>query len=146
MAHAENEVIINKPVDEVYQFLADGTNNTRWRSGVVSISLVSGSAGAEGAEYTQMVKGPGGRPIAADYRITVARPGNELSFVVITGPARPKGSYYFENVAGRTKLRFVLDFEPKGIARLLGPMVAKTMQSEVAQLVRLKEVLETAAN
>lgn len=45
MAHAENEVIINKPVPEVYSFLADGTNNTEWRPGVVSIELTSGQAG-----------------------------------------------------------------------------------------------------
>ena len=76
MAHAENEVIINKPVPEVYSFLADGTNNTKWRPGVVSIELSSGQAGQEGALYKQTLKGPGGRNIDGDYKITVANPNN----------------------------------------------------------------------
>ena len=34
MAHAENEVTINRPAPEVYAFLADVLNNPKWRSGV----------------------------------------------------------------------------------------------------------------
>jgi uncharacterized membrane protein len=142
MAHAENEVIINKPIDEVYQFLADGTNNTKWRPGVVSISLRSGASGTVGAEYAQLLKGPGGSHIAGDYKITVASPSKELSFTVIAGPARPTGGYYLEAAQTGTKVRFVLDLQPKGLARLMDPIIARTMQNEVAQLTRLKQVLE----
>ena len=87
MAHAENEAMINKPVPKVYSFLADGTNNTEWRPGVVSIELSSGQAGQVGALYKQTLKGPGGRNIDGDYKITVANPNKELSFVVTAGPA-----------------------------------------------------------
>lgn len=143
MAHAENEVIINKPVPEVYSFLADGTNNTRWRPGVVSIELSSGQAGQVGALYKQTLKGPGGRNIDGDYKITVANPNKELSFVVTAGPARPSGSYYFESVDNGTKLKFVLDYQPKGLAILMGPMITRTMRSEVANLANLKQLLES---
>ena len=48
MAHAENEITIDRPAAEVYDFLADGLNNTAWRSGVQNIALASGDAGQLG--------------------------------------------------------------------------------------------------
>ena len=57
MAHAENEITIDRPAAEVYAFLADGLNNTKWRPGVKDIALASGAAGAEGAVYSQTLTG-----------------------------------------------------------------------------------------
>jgi uncharacterized membrane protein len=142
MAHAENEIIINKSVAEIYAFLADGLNNPKWRPGVVSINLIAGQTGLVGAQYKQVLKGPGGRHIDGDYKVTVAKPNKELGFTVIAGPARPTGSYLLETVANYTKVRFILDFQPKGLAKLMGPMIQKTMVSEVNQLANLKQVLE----
>lgn len=93
MAHAENEITIDRPAAEVYDFLADGLNNTAWRSGVKDIELASGDAGQLGAVYSQTLTGPRGRPIQGDYRITVAEPGRLLAFNVVAGPARPHGDY-----------------------------------------------------
>lgn len=142
MAHDENQIEINKPITTVYNFLADGLNNPKWRPGVISIELKSGNASQSGAEYKQVLKGPGGRNIDGDYKITTVVPDKELSFVVTAGPARPTGNYYFEPTAKGTKIKFVLDFRPKGLAKLMGPMINKTMKKEVSQLSALKKVLE----
>ena len=144
MAHAENEVTINKPVAEVYAFVADGMNNPKWRDGVVDIKLASGEAGKVDAQYAQTLKGPGGKNIPGDYRITIAELNHELDFVVVAGPARPIGSFYFTNEGDVTKLKFSLDFQPKGFMKLMGHMIQKTMDHEVGQLVKLKQVLEAA--
>ncbi len=142
MAHAEKTVVIKKSPEAVYDFLADGMNNPKWRDAVISIELASGAAGMQGAVYKQMLKGPGGRAIAGDYRITEANPSKKLSFVVIAGPARPVGHYTLEPTDGGTKATFVLDFQPKGLFKLMNGVVTKTMQSEVANLDVLKQVLE----
>ncbi|WP_235505831.1 SRPBCC family protein [Arthrobacter sp. Leaf337] len=63
MAHAENEITIDRTAAEVYDFLADGLNNTAWRSGVKDIGLASGDAGQLGAVYSQTLTGPRGKPI-----------------------------------------------------------------------------------
>lgn len=142
MAHAENQTTISRSPEEVYAFLADGLNNTAWRSGVQSISLKSGQAGALGAVYRQTLKGPGSRPIDGDYEITAAEPGKLLGFQVVAGPARPTGAYHLSPFDGGTTVRFTLDLQPKGLMKVLGPMVQRTMEQEVAQLARLKAVLE----
>jgi carbon monoxide dehydrogenase subunit G len=145
VAHASNEVLVNRPPSEVFAFIADGLNNPKWRPGVLSIELASGAAGQVGAVYRQVLKGPGGRKIDGDYEITSAESARALGFQVVSGPARPTGSYEFEPEGDGTRVRFVLDFQPKGLARLMGPMIQKTMQSEVGQLSALKQVLEGVA-
>jgi uncharacterized membrane protein len=139
---AEHQVTIARPVGEVFAFVADGLNGPRWRPSVLDVSLVSGS-GAD-ATYRQGVKGPGGRRIAADYRITEYEPNHRLAFVAIAGPVRPTGSYLFEEVPGGTRLTFSLDAELGGLKRLLmGGAVQKSMDAEVAATEDLKELLES---
>ncbi|BCW81781.1 SRPBCC family protein [Arthrobacter sp. NicSoilC5] len=142
MAHAENQITISRSPDEVYAFLADGLNNTAWRAGVQSISLKSGTPGMLRAVYKQTLSGPGGRPIDGDYEITAAEPGRLLGFQVVAGPARPSGAYHLGPSDGGTTVRFTLDLHPKGLMKLVGPMVQRTMDQEVAQLAQLKTVLE----
>ncbi|WP_211882296.1 SRPBCC family protein [Pseudarthrobacter albicanus] len=142
MAHAENEITIDRPITEVYAFLADGLNNPAWRHGVQSIALRSGVPGETGAVYGQTLSGPRGRSIQGDYRITEADPGRTLAFQVIAGPARPEGRYVLSEAEGRTTVRFVLDLKPSGLMRVLDGLITKTMQAEVAQLQELKSVIE----
>ncbi|MFE4541259.1 SRPBCC family protein [Arthrobacter sp. NPDC056727] len=142
MAHAENEVTIHSPASEVYAFLADGLNNPKWRSGVQSISLKEGASGESGAVYSQTLTGPKGRPIQGDYRITDAEPGRLLGFQVVAGPARPSGTYALAEQADGTRVRFSLDLKLPVLMRVFDSLVTRTMESEVAQLRNLKDVIE----
>lgn len=144
MAHAENEVTIQRSPGDVYAFLADGLNNAAWRTGIQNIALKSGTPGTVGAVYAQTLTGPGGRPITGDYEITAADPGKRLDFQVVAGPARPAGTYRLSEATGGTTVRFSLDLEPKGLMKVVGPMIARTMRAEVDQLDALKRVLESA--
>jgi uncharacterized membrane protein len=142
MAHAEECITINRSVDEVFDFILDGTNSLHWRPAVIDIQAVPGKPAGVGAVYKQGLKGPGGRRINGDYQIIEACPGESIVFQVIAGPARPTGTYRFEPVEGATRVTFTLHFEPKGLARLIDPMIAATMRSEVATLTNLKAYLE----
>jgi uncharacterized membrane protein len=142
MAAAEYSVLVKRTPEDVYAFLADGLNNSAWRSGVRSVAHASGPAGSEGAVYSQRLAGPGGREIDGDYEITEARPGEVLRFHVIAGPARPHGVFLLTPEPGGTKVSFGLAYEPSGFMKLMGGMIQKTMDHEVAQLENLKAVLE----
>ncbi len=142
MPSAQHQVTIARPVDEVFAFVADGLNGPRWRPGVLDISLLSGSGSS--AVYKQGVKGPGGRRIDADYRITSYEPDRRLAFMAIAGPVRPTGSYTFEVTGAGTRLTFELHAELGGIKKLLmSGAVQKTMDAEVGATERLKTVLES---
>jgi uncharacterized protein YndB with AHSA1/START domain len=144
MAHAENSLTINRPIPDVFNYLLDGANNQKWRPGVLDIAHDASTPAGLGAVYKQGLKGPGGR-IDGDYKITQLQPNQRIEFQVITGPARPTGTYTLEQAEGGTKVTFVLDFQPKGLAKLMDGIIAKTMQTEVGNLANLKTVLESGA-
>jgi carbon monoxide dehydrogenase subunit G len=143
MPSATRTITINRPIQEVFAFLADGATARQWRSGVLDIEHVAGSGTGVGATYRQGVKGPGGRRIAADYRITASEPPTHLAFDAIAGPVRPHGEYRLERVDGGTRLTFSLAAELGLLKRLLmGRAVQRTMDAEMQATDTLKRVLE----
>ena len=140
MPSASSEIVINRPPDDVFEFLANPENDPQWRSGVIDLKRVSGNG--IGARYAQGVKGPGGRRIPADIEITELTPGETIAFQTVTGPVRPRGRYRLTADDDGTRVRFELEADVNGLKRLMAPMVQKTMNNEVGQLDRLKRVIE----
>jgi uncharacterized protein YndB with AHSA1/START domain len=141
MPSAERTITINRPVDEVFTFLADGRNAKLWRSGVLDVDLVSGAG--LGARYSQGVRGPGGRRIAADYEVTEYEPNSKIAFRATAGPVRPTGSFTFEGMGTGTVLTFKLDAALGGLQKLLmGGVVQSTMNAEMGALDKLRDLLE----
>jgi uncharacterized protein YndB with AHSA1/START domain len=140
---AEHTVTIGRSAEDVFDYLADGENNPRWRAGVVEIHRTSETAGG-GATYRQALRGPGGRKISGDYRVTTYdRPGR-LDFQVVAGPARPSGTFeLISDGPTSTTVTFRLTVNPTGVARLLTPMIARQMRIETRQLDNVKDVLES---
>jgi len=142
MPHAEHTITVARPPQAVFDYLADGTHNRDWRTGVLEIERTSAAEG-EGATYRQILAGPGGRRIDGDYRITVFDPPRRLEFQVTAGPARPTGVFELsENGGQSTRVRFALDFTAAGPMKLMTAMITRTMRREVAQLDNLKAILE----
>jgi uncharacterized protein YndB with AHSA1/START domain len=142
MPHAEHSITITRSPQDVFNYLADGTHNPEWRAGVLEIERTSAVTG-EGATYRQVLAGPGGRRIDGDYRITVFDPPRRLEFQVTAGPARPTGVFELsENGSESTRVRFALDLTSTGAMKLMSAMITRTMRREVAQLDKLKTILE----
>ena len=140
MPSAEHSVVVHRPRSEVFAFIADGENAQQWRPAVLDIRRERGEG--VGAVYRQGVKGPFGRRVAADYEVTALEPDRSLAFRAIAGPVRPEGRYELADLDGATRVTFRLEYEPRGAAKLMSPMVAKSMQSEVRSLENLRRVLE----
>lgn len=144
MAHAEGRITIQRPVSEVFGFVLDGSNNQFWRPSVTDVTPLTEKPYGVGSAFKQGLKGPGGR-IDGDYKITECKPNELIKFEVTAGPARPTGLYQFSSEGNSTTVLFVLDFQPKGLARLMDPMINQSMKSEVATLSNLKTYLERTA-
>ncbi|HEX9331575.1 MAG TPA: SRPBCC family protein [Anaerolineales bacterium] len=142
MAHAEGNITIDRPVKEVFDFILDGTNSPLWRPSVVDVQLMPGKPLGVGTVFKQGLKGPGGR-IDGDYEIIECKPNELIKFQVIAGPARPAGTYIFQSMDNSTQVTFILDFQPKGLAKLMDGMINNSMKGEVATLSNLKAYLET---
>ena len=106
MPQATYSVTINRPVADVFAYVANGENCKEWRPGVLDIIRAGGEMiDGVGTRYLQGVKGPMGRRISADYEITVFEPDKRIEFQTVSGPARPHGRYDFAATDdGGTKL------------------------------------------
>lgn len=142
--YAERTVVVDRPPEAVFEFLADGTRSPQWRKGVRELTLMTRWTDV-GAVYRQVIAGPGGREIDCDYLITGFAAPHRLEFVVVAGPARPFGSFRLEaREGGATQVTYRLDAVPRGLRRLLAPLQARGLRREVENLDRLKSVLEQA--
>jgi uncharacterized membrane protein len=141
MPAAENSIHIDRPRSEVFQFVADHANDIRWRSGVMDIERQSGDG--RGAIFRQGVKGPLGKRIPADFEVTEYEENSRLAFRTLEGPVRPEGEYRFETDDGGTRVSLSLNATLRGPQKLMAPMVARKMRSEVGALLDLKRVLES---
>jgi uncharacterized protein YndB with AHSA1/START domain len=145
VAHADNELIIRRPIAVVFAYLANGENNPNWRGGILQVARTSDRAGL-GATYRQVIAGPRGRQVRHDYRVVTYDPPTRLEFQHLLGLARPTGRFQLTAIEpDRTLVRFELDWQPRGIRKMLNSMMERWMTGEVAQLDELQRLLEEPA-
>ncbi len=142
MASAQRTVRIGRAPETVFAFLTDPANDRSWRSGVKEISAEV-PAGV-GRRIHQVVAGPGGRGINADIEVTAYEPPSRYAFRTTSGPVRPEGEYRLAaSAADATDVTFSLSADVGGWKRIvMGGMVQKSMDAEMAALDRAKAVLE----
>jgi uncharacterized protein YndB with AHSA1/START domain len=145
MPSAQRTLVIARPVDTVFAFFTDPDNDPKWRPAVKEIK--ADGPPSVGATIHQVVAGPGGRGIPADIEITGYEPNARYAFKVVAGPVRPRGEMRFAATPeGGTEVSFSLDVELSGLKKaLMGRPVQKSVDGEMANLDRAKQILEGAA-
>jgi len=137
------KVEIGRPIDEVFSFVADATNDPRWCPKVKSVSLESGSAGD--ARYAVVHKPVPGKPERLMEMTCVAwDPPHRLDWREDDGSDVFVVSYLLEPLdAGRaTRLTQTSDASI-GAPKLLRPIYRAGIGRDIAgQLRRLKKLLE----
>jgi uncharacterized membrane protein len=144
MPSARRTITVDRPVDEVFAFFSTPSNDPMWRPFVKEINAQEPPAA--GSMIHQVVRGPRGRGIPADIRVTAYEPPNRYAFNVIAGPVRPEGDFRF-TAAGPTSTEVTLSLraELAGIKKLfLSRPVQTSMNGEVAGLDTAKRLLEGA--
>jgi carbon monoxide dehydrogenase subunit G len=142
MPSAQHTVTIKRPAEDVFAYVLDGEKCPEWRPGVTDIKRISGDGGV-GTVYAQGVRGPVGRRIAADYRVSVCEPSRVLEFQTVAGPVRPHGRYEINPEGDGSRLSLSLDADLSGFrAVVMGRAVQRTMDTEVHAIDRMKAILE----
>lgn len=90
-----------------------------------------------------MIRGPNGRKVRHDYKVTHYQPPTALAFEHLVGIARPSGRFEFRaDGAGRTVVGFEMSWRPRGPQRVFDSMIDSWIRSEVARLETLRQLLE----
>jgi len=141
MPSAQRTIVINRPVEEVFAFFTDPTNDVSWRPHVKEVSTEGPVA--EGSRIHQVVTGPAGRGIPADIEVTALEPPTRYAFQVVAGPVRPLGEFRFTADGDTTTVSFSLTAELTGLKKLvMSRPVQNSMDGEKRALDRAKAILE----
>ena len=142
MTHIEREVVINRPVEEVFDFLADGRNEPQYNAHMLRAQQVAEGPIGRGTQFRTEVT-TNGRSMEMDYEITsYARPWR-LAQRTIKGPLAVQSTVTFAPVPTGTSMRWVWEMEPRGAFKLLTPLVGRIMGRRLdTVLVNIKHVLE----
>jgi uncharacterized membrane protein len=142
MPGGQRTVVINRAPEAVFAFFSEHENDPKWRPIVTKIRPEGPPA--VGVRVHQVISGPGGRRIPADFEITAHQPGQLHAFDVVAGPIRPHGEYRFAPTPdGGTEVTLALTAEIGGLKKLLmAKPVQKSIDAELAGLDRAKAVLE----
>jgi hypothetical protein len=87
MIKVEHSIVINRTVPEVFAFVTDPANNTKWQDGLVESRMASSGMMGVGAQVTDVRKFLG-RDMESNLEVTVFEPTKRFVQKVISGPSR----------------------------------------------------------
>jgi uncharacterized membrane protein len=138
MIEFENRIEINRPIEEVFRFLADLENLAKWNYFVTRVQKTSPGPPAVGANYHQERKTD-----IQELRIVELEMDRLLTLETVP-PSKPelRRSMTFEEINGKTRIidRWSLESD---YPSLLQPLARRKVKSAVHDnLLKLKELLE----
>jgi hypothetical protein len=143
MARVEGEIIIRRPAEEVFDFVADERNEPRFNSRMLDASQISdwpiGLGTRFRAELSTM-----GRTMPMTVEFTGYERPWRLASLTRSSMMETEGALTFESVPDGTRMRWSWEVRPRGVLRLMAPVVgAIGRRQERSIWGNLKRLLES---
>ena len=122
MARVEGEIVILRPVEEVFDFVADERNEPRYNPRMVHAELLSEGPIGLGARFRTELE-TRGRTMPMVVEFTGYERASRLASVTRSSMMETQGEITFEAVPSGTRMRWSWDVRPRGVFKLMGPVV-----------------------
>lgn len=139
MPEASKAVTINKPVAEVFAYLADPANDPEWNDSIRALEVTGPLA--VGTVVKQTVSGSFGDQ-ETDYKFTAYEPNSRFAIETIVGQVQPKGEYTFTAVDAGTEVRVHYEWKVPLLLKAAGAIVRGEIEKSLAHLDKAAPVLE----
>jgi uncharacterized protein YndB with AHSA1/START domain len=142
MAHIDGEIVINRPVEEVFDFVADERNEPRYNPRMLRVEKLSpGPAGLGSRFRAEMRTRP--RPMEMTTEFTGYERPRQLASTTRMSRMDIRGTLSFDPVPGGTRMRWSWELEPHGLLKLMTPLASPIgARGERAIWTSLKRLLE----
>ena len=142
MIRAEESIIIDRPLEEVFAWVGDQTNGPHWQSGLVEVRRTTEGPVGVGTKHT-LVRKFMGRRLDADNEYVAYEPNKRIVFKTTSGPVRVEASYLVEPAAGGVRLTSRIEMDASRFLSLADPLIAAGLKREMKAALRvLKNGLE----
>jgi uncharacterized protein YndB with AHSA1/START domain len=142
MTTFNHSITIDRPLEEVWEYVVDPANDPVWQGPVVEV--LSGTegpieVGSEIQEVTQFL----GRRFDITFEVTEHEPMTRSAVRSKAGPVAMQGTYRFEPVDGGTRFSMEGETNAHGLFKLAEPVFARMARREWATCCeQLKDILE----
>ena len=144
MINVEDSIIIHRPVEEVFAFIADQTNAPQWQDGLLEVRRTTGAPIGVGTKHTAVRKFLGRRLELTNEYVTFV-PNQQITFAG-DGASRFEASYLTEATPEGARLICRMQMEQGGLLGLAEPLIAAGLKRDFATNFRkLKSLLENQA-
>lgn len=141
MIQHDVSIHLNRPVDQVFTFLADPAKQPMWQANLIEIEQLTAGPMRVGTRIRE-VRRLGRRPTEYQAEVTGFEPNKRFSLRVINGP-QVTLSYSFEPEEGGTRLRYQFVMRPSGMMRALAPLIIRSLRKQSSSdFEKLKDILE----
>lgn len=141
----ETSVLINRPVEEVFAFVADYDTHVQWQSGVLEAEITSEGPPEVGSQYKYVMQLVGRRLDTAG-EITVFEPPKRQGWKATSGPFPMEGEFSFDGADGGTNVTLHVEAEAGGFFKLAEPLVIRMVRRQFeTSLNNLKDLMEAEA-
>ena len=137
------EIVVHRPIDEVFAYVADARNRPQWDDSVISEELTSPEPIGMGTTVRTRLRSTG-RPYTYTWEVTEHRPPHRMTITSTSGPVPTALAFLLSDEEGSTRLGFTLTGRPAGPLRMLQPLLARSTRRDLDRSFgRLKELLES---
>lgn len=145
MINLDLGTLIDKPRKDVFAFVANPNNMSKWNAAVVSLEQITPGALSVGSKYKSIGEMMG-RRIEGEMQVSAYEPDTKCGFQVNAGPMQVNLTLAFKTVGTGTKVSLHAQGNPAGFFKLAEGMMASRVKSMMEEnLARLKSVLEKGA-
>jgi uncharacterized protein YndB with AHSA1/START domain len=143
--HTEAEITIDRPRSDVFDFLAHAEHLPEYVDDFESVAHEEPGEPARGHVYSYRMKRGG---VEGTFEWTEFQPHDRLAWAgprMKAGPGtmRPTGWWELHDDGAGTRVKFVMEPEPGGLFKLLGPLMKRGMtKGNERALTQLKRILE----
>lgn len=147
-------IVIEKPVEEVFGFVAMGENGSLWNSAVREVKKISEGPVNVGTKYAMIRQLPGGS-VENVYEVVEYDENKKLSIKIISGPTPFLYRYSFKPAGNATELSLEAEAEKEGLVEVLGTKARIAPEFVLAGFVKrgveqnfqkLKSILESKSS
>ena len=143
MARVEGEITIGRPVEEVFDFVADERNEPRYNPRMVRAVQISEGPIGEGTRFHTELRMMG-RTMPMGVEFTGYERPSRLASVTRSSMMETEGALTFEPARGGTRMRWSWDVRPRGAMKLMAPLVGTIgRRQELEVWGHLKRLLES---
>ena len=145
MAKIQGSTVIARPVEDVFDFVADERNETKYNPHMVRVDKMTPGPIANGTCWSATIESRG-RPVDMDIEVTDYTRPSRLASTTRMSTAKIHGAVTFEPDPGGTRMRWSWELQPKGVFRLMGPVIARIGRQQEAEIwASLKRYMESTA-